>query len=357
VQLGIIGLPGSGKSTVFRAFTGGVTAGDHRGYGEPNVGVVTVEDDRLDFLNHYHKPKKATAVHVEYLDIAGLIGEGKEGGARGDAILSHMRPLDALVHCVRFFDSPRLDPPQPLKDFGRVEEEMILSDLSVVEKRLERVTIDLKRGRKEMADELTMLERARALLQDGTPLRTVPEVAGFEKFRGFAFLSAKPELFLVNAGDNKPRAEIDTLVEEILQRVTGQPYVAADWIYADAEAEIARLDPDDAREFLNDLGLSEGAKNRIIKKSFELLRLIVFFTVSDKEVRAWPLNRGKTALDAAGVVHTDMQRGFIRAEVVSFEDFMNAGSTVGAHKGGKFRLEGREYEVQDGDIILFRFNV
>jgi len=139
--------------------------------------------------------------------------------------------------------------------------------------------------------------------------------------------------------------------------VADQPYVAADWLYADAEAEIARLDPDDAREFLSDLELSEGAKNRIIKKSFELLKLIIFFTVGEKEVRAWPLSRGRTAFDAAGTVHTDMQRGFIRAEVVSFQDFKDAGSTAAAHKAGKVRLEGREYEVQDGDIILFRFNV
>ncbi|MEW6532991.1 MAG: DUF933 domain-containing protein [Thermodesulfobacteriota bacterium] len=357
MQLGIIGLPGSGKSTVFRALTGGVTSGDHRGYREPDVGVVTVEDDRLDFLNHFHKAKKVTAVHVEYLDIAGLTGEGEPGRELGDTVLSHMRPLDALVHCVRFFDSPRLGSPEPLKDLERLEEEMILSDLSIVEKRLDRISSDMKRGKKELADELPFLEKAKAVLEEGKPLRTAPEVAEWEKFRGFAFLSAKPELFLVNAGDNKSRQEIDALVEEISQRVADQTHVAADWLYADAEAEIARLDPDDAREFLSDLELSEGAKNRIIKKSFELLKLIVFFTAGEKEVRAWPLSRGRTALDAAGTVHTDMQRGFIRAEVVSFQDFKDAGSTAAAHKAGKIRLEGREYEVQDGDIILFRFNV
>ena len=357
MKLGIVGLPGCGKSTVFRALTGGIETGDRKGHQEPGLGVVKVDDQRLDFLAEYHQPKKITPVHVEYADIAGITGEGRSGKTLGDKFLAHVRPLDALVHCVRFFDSSALGPPDPLNDYRTVEEEMILSDLALAEKRLERIEKDLKRGKKELAEEIDLLTHARSLLEEGKPLRLFPPATQSDKLKGFAFLSAKPELVLINTGEDKDSQEILEVLDAIRSEAADQPHVAFDSLFADAEAEIARLSPEDAREFLEDLALEEGAKDRIVKKSFELLNLIVFFTAGDPEVRAWQLEQGRNALKAAGTVHTDMERGFIRAEVIAFEDFKEAGSMSAAHKAGKVRLEGKEYEVRDGDIILFRFNV
>lgn len=321
------------------------------------MGVVKVSDERLDFLGDYHKAKKITPVTVEYLDIPGLTGEEEPGREIGDAVLAHIRPVDALVHCVRFFESPVLGPSDPAGDFERVEDEMILSDLGIVERRLERVERDLQRGRKELAEEADLLKQARTLLEEGKPLRLFPPAVESDKLRGFAFLSSKPELILLNSGDDKTSEEIREAMEKVAALVTDQSEVTVDWLYADAEAEIARLEPDEASEFMEELGLDEMAGERIVRKSFELLKLIVFITAGEKEVRAWPLRLGGTAYDAAGVLHTDMQRGFIRAEVMAYDDFKSAGSTAEVQKLGKLRLEGKEYIVRDGDIILFRFNI
>jgi ribosome-binding ATPase YchF (GTP1/OBG family) len=222
---------------------------------------------------------------------------------------------------------------------------------------LEKVTKDAQRGKKDLAEELSLLQEAYKILEDGKPLRTFPPASESEKLKGFAFLSAKPQLILVNAGDDKSRDEIRKLMMELQQLVSDQPYSVVDWLYADAEAEIARLSDEDAQEFLAELELEEGAKERIVKKSFELLKLIVFFTAGEPEVRAWQLRDGLTALKAAGTVHSDMERGFIRAEAIAFDDFKEAGSMAAAQKVGRVRLEGRDYQVKDGDIMLFRFNV
>lgn len=357
MKLGIIGLPGSGKSVLFRALTGGLNPGDQRNRSDPGLGVVKVSDPRLDFLTQYHKPKKVTPVHVEYLDMAGLTGEGKQGRSLGDKFLSVIRPLDALVTCVRFFDSSSSGKPSPLGDYKNIEEEMILSDLSIVEKRLEKVAKDVSRGRKEFSEELELLTKAKDLLNEAKPLRLMKEVDQNDKLRGFAFLSAKPQLILLNTGENKTSDDAKTVMAELAEYVKDQPNVKLDWLYADTEAELAGLSPEEASEFLEEMSLEEGAKERIIKRSFELLNLIVFFTAGEPEVRAWSLVKGKTAVKAAGTVHSDMERGFIRAEVVAYDDFKAADSMSAAHKAGKVRLEGRDYVVRDGDIMLFRFNV
>jgi ribosome-binding ATPase len=357
LKLGIIGLAGSGKSAVFKALTGGVESGSGHERNEPGLGVVKVQDDRLDFLADYHKPKKITPVVVEYLDIPGISGEARTGRSLGEKILPFLRPLDALVHCVRFFDSPASGEPQIERDFLAGEEELILSDMAVVEKRIERLEKDLSRGKKELAEELELLREAGKYLEQGKPLRLFPAATESEKLRGFAFLSAKPELVLLNVGENKTVDEVESALEQLKTIVSGQPHIALDWLYADMEAEITSLSEEDAQEFLKDLNLEEGAKNRIIRKSFRLLDFIVFFTAGEPEVRAWQLKNGQPALKAAGTVHSDMERGFIRAEVVAYDDFKQAGSMAAAHKAGKARLEGRDYGVKDGDIILFRFNV
>jgi hypothetical protein len=357
LKFGIIGLPGSGKTTVFRALSGAGEPAERGGHLEPGLAAVKVEDERLDFLADRFKPKKVTPVDLEYLDVAGLTGEGKPGREIGDRVLGHLRPVDALIHCIRLFDSPVLGTPEPLKDLDAVQEEMILSDLAIVEKRVERVERDISRGRKELSEELTLLRRARALLEEGKPLRVLSEMVESALLKGFAFLSAKPALFLLNATDEKSSDEVEAVKVRICEHLQDQANTAVDWLYADTEAEIARLEPDDARDFLEDLGLQEGAKRRIVRTSFDLLRLVVFFTVVSGEIRAWPVRRGSTAPVAAGTVHTDMQRGFIRAEVIGYDEFKEVGSMAEAKKAGKLRLEGKEYLVNDGDIIQFLFNV
>ncbi|MGC8604817.1 MAG: DUF933 domain-containing protein, partial [Desulfomonilaceae bacterium] len=223
--------------------------------------------------------------------------------------------------------------------------EMILSDLSIVEKRLERVTKEMGRGRKELAEELELLIQARDLLDDAKPLRLMKEIEHNEKLRGFAFLSAKPQLILLNTGENKTPEEARKTLSEFEAHVENQANISVDWLYADMEAELASMSREEASEFLVDMALEEGAKERIIKRSFELLNLIVFFTAGEPEVRAWSLVKGKTAVKAAGAVHSDMERGFIRAEVIAFDDFKKAGSMTAAQKAGKVRLEGRDYVV------------
>jgi GTP-binding protein YchF len=357
LKLGIIGLPGSGKTTVFRALTGGIEIADRKGHLEPALGVVKVSDPRLDWLADHYKPKKVTPVHVEYMDIPGVRSEGKVQHSISDKILAHTRTAEALVHCVRFYDSVMSGAANPLSDYKAVEDEMILSDFAIVEKRLERLSKDAQKGRKDLTEELSLLKEAYEILEQGKPLRIFPPASESDKLKGFAFLSAKPQLLLINAGENKTKAEIEQLRTDLQQITANQPNVMIDSLNADAEAEIARLSEEDAREFLDELELEEGAKERIIKKSFELLNYLVFFTAGEPEVRAWQLQNGMSAVKAAGTVHSDMERGFIRAEVVSYEDFNAAGSLAAAHKVGKVRLEGRDYVIKDGDIILFRFNV
>jgi hypothetical protein len=257
---------------------------------------------------------------------------------------------------VRFFDSPFLGNPAPIEDWKAVEEEMIISDLAIVEKRLERVEKDIQKGRKELIEERDLLTQAKEILDQEKPLRCFEPARSSEILKGFSFLSSKPELILINAGDNKTPVEVSEISERIAELIDA-PFTMVDRLYADAEAEIARLDEEDAREFLEEMDLQEGAKERIVWKSFQLLKLIVFFTAGDPEVRAWPLKDGLSASKAAGTVHTDMEKGFIRAEVVHYDDFKLAGSMQEVQKAGKFRLEGKDYIVKDGDIILFRFNV
>ncbi len=357
MKLGIVGLPGSGKTVVFKALTGGVEVLDRKGRQEPGIGVVKVSDYRLDFLAKYHKPKKVTPVHVEYLDISGISGDSKSGHSLGDKILAHIRPVEALVVVLQFFESPSMEAPDPVRDYNLIQDEMILSDLVTIEKRLERISKDMQRGRKELLEEHDLLHQAKDMLDQGSPLRLSPGIVQSEKMRGFAFLTAKPMIALVNAGEEKSREDIQEYLTKLSESAGGASGVMVDWLYADTEAEIARLSPEEAEEFLSEMSLDEGAKDRIVKKSFSLLNLIVFLTAGEPEVRAWPLSKGKTALKAAGVIHSDIERGFIRAEVVAFDDFRKYGSMAAASKAGKVRLEGKEYVIQDGDIVLFRFNV
>ncbi|HYR02935.1 MAG TPA: DUF933 domain-containing protein [Syntrophobacteria bacterium] len=351
MRLGIIGLLGSGKTTVFNALTGSAAStGDFSGAERgPNLAAVKVPEPRLALLAKLHRPQKVTQVTVEYVDMGGLSGSADKKQPLGDAFLTAIRPVDALVHVVRNFPHFLHGPADPLGDFARVETELIISDLIVVEKRLERIATDRKRGKKEEPQELRLLEECRKTLEAGRPLRSDPAIADAPPLRGYTFLSAKPMLALVNlaeggAGTGSPVRSTETWppVLEIVGKL---------------EMELSQLPPEEAAEFMPELGVQGLARDRVILASHELLDLISFFTANEREVRAWNVRRGTPAVRAAGVVHSDMERGFIRAEVVAYEELEAAGSYAAAQKKGLVRLEGKEYIVQDGDVIFFRFHV
>jgi GTP-binding protein YchF len=348
MKLGVLGLPQSGKSTVFAALTGARGEKEDRTSSrtETRIATVTVLDERVDFLNQLYKPKKTTYTKIEYLlpsDIPSSSSAGSEGGA-----WNQIRICDALLHVVRNFQMAGGPLPIPDQDFRQLEEEMILSDFVVAEKRIEKIEMDLKRGKKPQGDEESLLKSCCELLEKGEPLRNSPELALEPALKGFTFLSAKPMLVIVNNGDE------DEAFPKWDQKPVNVEMLA---VRARLEMDIASMSPEEAEEFLEAYNIQESALDRVIKKSYQVLNRISFFTVLSDEVRAWSITAGTPAIEAAGTVHTDMQKGFIRAETLSFEDLKTHGSFQDAKKAGVVRLEGKEYEVKDGDIINFRFNV
>lgn len=351
MRLGIIGLPGCGKTTVFNALTSSSAevADFSTAVRGPNLAVVKVPEPRLTFLAQLYKSKKVTEATVDYVDVGGLTGSAQKGQELGESFLNHIRPVDALVHVVRNFPHPMHGAADPLGDISRVETELILADLLVVEKRLERIATDRKRGKKENPEEIRLLQECREILETSRPLRSRPRISDIPILRGYSFLSAKPLLILVN----QPEENVPTLPPEITDG-TVAPYLE---IVGKLEMELAELAPDEAREFMLEMGLEALAREQVIQASSQLLGLITFFTTNEQEARAWTIRQGSPALKAAGVVHSDMERGFIRAEVVQYDDLEGAGSYAAAQKQGLVRLEGKEYVVQDGDVIFFRFKV
>lgn len=348
MKLGIIGLPQSGKSTVFAALTG--ARGEKNDLGRAQKGLrlatVTVRDDRVDFLSDMYAPEKTTYAKVEYLlPSEGSGGAGSDSGAEW---WSQARTCDALVQVVRNFEGFVGSPPTPEADGVTLEEEMILNDLAVVEKRLERIELDQKRGKLPETKEKELLQSCREILDRGLPLRHSPGLASEPLLRGFTFLSAKPKLIIVNNADE------DEDMPSWKDRPEGVDLIA---VRAKLEMDIAEMEPEEAEEFLEAYHVTELALDRVISRSFKILNLISFFTVGKDEVKAWPIRAGTPALEAAGAVHSDIQQGFIRAEVLSFEDLKAQGSFKAAKSAGQVRLEGKTYEVKDGDIINFRFNI
>lgn len=346
MKLGIIGLPQSGKSTLFAALSGTRGKGEARKLArtEPQVETVKVADQRVDFLASLYKPQKTTYAHLEYL-LPGQIASGLPGKTETQA-LNQVRVCDALVHVLRNFVAPGGTPPDPEACFRQSEEEMILSDLVVAEKRLERIELDAGRGRKPDEEELLLLKTSREILEQGLPLRIRPDLAGAQAFKGFTFLSGKPQLVVINNDD-----------EDEATPEWGPEHVETLVVRARLEHDIASMDPEEAREFMQAYHVDRSILDRVIQSSYRLMSLISFFTVLNNEVRAWTMKQGLPALEAAGTVHTDMKKGFIRAEVVSFEDLKASGSFHEAKQKGVVRLEGKEYIVKDGDTINFRFNV
>ncbi|MEW6220438.1 MAG: DUF933 domain-containing protein [Thermodesulfobacteriota bacterium] len=344
MKLGIIGLPGAGRATLFQALTG--TAPGLPGSSPENrVAAIRVPDSRVDTLSRLYQPKKTVFAQVEYF-LPAMRAASKES-RKNETTWSEARTTDALIHVLRNFPVPGVADPSPAADLRELTAEMVFADLLVVEKRLERLEMDAKRGRRADPEELRLLAEAKALLEAETPLRSRPDLAASPLLRGYALLSAKPCLVLVNNGD-----EDDTLPDLALA-----PELDCLAVRGKLEGELARMAPEEAAEFMAAFGVATSAMDRVIAASYRLLGLASFFTVGPDEVRAWTIRQGTPALDAAEVIHSDIKKGFIRAEVVAYDDLLAAGSYAEARKKGTVRLEGKTYPVADGDIIEFRFSV
>ena len=362
MKIGIIGLPNSGKTTIFNTLTRGQveTAAYPAGHMEVHMAIVHVPDRRVDALAAMYNPKKVTYAQVQYTDIAGLAkGLGESGGLAGP-LLNEIGNNDALLHVVRAFENDNVLHPEgdvdPARDIALVETELILNDLLIVTNRLERVAERIGKGGKPkevqaFKQEQILLERLLAALEQEQPLREMAFSPEEEKsIRGYSFLSQKPMLILLNIGDDTN----ESIAEQFRQEEANVGVAA---LRGELEMELAQMEPEEAEEFLADFGIEEPGLSRIIRCSFDLLKVQSFFTVGDDEVRAWTVPIDATALDAAGTVHSDLARGFIRAEIIAFDDLMAAGSMAEARKRGTLRLEGKEYDVQDGEIVRIRFNI
>ena len=340
MKLGIIGLPGSGKSTTFEALTQSILPEGHKG--ENRIGTIQVPDKRLAVLREMYNPKRTIYAQVEYL-LPGMLGQ-----KRDQKIWNQVRGCDALIHVVRNFGVYGFEKPRPYHDFQAMDQELIFADLVVVEKKLENIELDRRRDKKTTPQEVSLLNQCLKNLENETPLRKCPDLASAHQLRGYAFLSAKPMLVMFNNEDE------DDAIPEAKDLTSTENCTV---IRGKLEQELAQMSVEEAEEFLSEFNITASAMDRVIKQSYELLGLVSFFTVVNDEVKAWTVKKQTQAVDAAGVIHTDMQKGFIRAEVVSYEDLMSAGTYPEARKKGSVRLEGKTYEVQDGDIITFRFNV
>ena len=340
MKLGIIGLSRSGKSTVFEALTHNIMSESQKG--KNRIGTIHVPDKRLDVLNNMYKPPKTIYARVEYF-LPDVLRQKKDQN-----IWTQVRDCDALIHVVRNFGGYGFEAPTPYQDFQAIDQELILTDLVVVEKKLEHMGLEKKRGKETDPEELLLLNQCLEALEKEIPLRNFPNLASAHLLKGYAFLSAKPMLVLFNNEDDDDGFPdiTDLTAQENCMVIRGK-----------LEQELAQMSAEEAEEFLSEFNITASAMDRVIQRSYELLGLISFFTLGKDEIKAWTVKRKTPAIDAAGVIHTDMQKGFIRAEVVSFDDLISAGSYPEARKLGNVRLEGKTYEVQDGDIIEFRFNV
>ncbi len=344
MKLGIIGLPQSGKSTVFRAITGEFASHEDSS-GLWRQAVVKVPDERLLKLQEIFNSAKVVPAQVEYIDVAFDLREREGRQKELERLLTALRPVDALLLVVRNFELAGL-PPEPQKELDQLHEELIFSDLVIVERRLERLEKEVKKGKQPKEGELELLYRAKELLEQGQPLRADEQLRQSPLLKGYAFLSIKPLLVVINSGEDVECPRLDL-----------PPGTEAVELKGRLEADLLELDPEEAAVFREEWGLAEAALPRLIRKSFAILDLICFLTGGEKEARAWPIPRGTTAQKAAGVIHSDIERGFIRAEVIAFDELVALGSYQKAQKAGKVRLEGKDYVVQDGDVIIFRFKV
>jgi len=366
LRLGIVGLPNVGKSTLFNALTSSKAAAAEN-YPfctvEPNVGVVEVPDPRLERLFELVRPKKKVPAVVEFVDIAGLVRGASQGEGLGNQFLSHIREVDAIVHVIRSFEDPDvvhvMGPVDPVRDHDVITSELALADLSVVERRLEKTRKTARAGDKAAQLELVVLERVLSELDAGRGAREAGETDDAVRFlRQLGLLTAKPILYAANVNEDDLAAGGGAWIGRLRAAVQSHHEEAEIVPFsAKFEAELAELSGEERVEYLASASVREPGLDRLIHAGYHLLGLQTFFTVGENEVRAWTMQRGGTAFDAAGEIHSDFQRGFIRAETVAYEEFVRVGAYKTAREQGLVRSEGRDYVVQDGDILLFRFNV
>lgn len=360
MEIGIFGLPLSGKTTLFNLLTGThAETGFSTGKKKANLGISRVPDTRLDRLSKIWNPKKTTYTTIRYVDVAGIEKSAEKG--LGSEVLTSLKNTDALLVVLRAFNDESIPHPEgsvnPLRDARMLVDEMLLSDMVIVEGRLERIAKQMKgKDRDEALAEKALMEKLGAVLESGKMLREV-ELTDDEKriIRGYQFLTMKPLILALNVGE-KDLAGAQDAADHLSSEV-GMSGAAMTWMCATVEQEISELSQEDAAAFLSDLGIKESAMDRIIRTSYGLLGLISYFTMGEDECRAWTVKSGAKAPEAAGVIHSDLERGFIRAEVVHYDDFVNSGSVAACREKGLYRLEGKEYVVKDGDILNIRFSV